>query len=174
MAWDKIRPLFPGEEVTKQSDDRLQLPDIAMVGYHQIGGSEPYGPAGLRRHSEADISFFHATLQSPTHSGPIVGIHNDAWPAHRGLEQRHLDYHHTGKPLQISLDSTEDQGMSDRFQSPELPRVAENDPGQRLAVYLAFEDDVRPPVGDRGQGFVGQDGMTHRVRVDGANAPLRQ
>lgn len=64
--------------------------------------------------------------------------------------------------------------MSDRLYSPELVRVGENDPGQRLAVYLAFEDDVRPPLGDRGQAFVSQDGMTDGVRVDGVNASLLQ
>ena len=60
--------------------------------------------------------------------------------------------------------------MSDRFQRPELARVGENDLSQRLAVYLAFEDDARPPLGDRGEALVGQDRVTDGVRADGANA----
>ena len=90
------------------------------------------------------------------------------------FEQRHLDDCNAGKSLQIGLDSAEDHGMSDRFEHLELSRVVENNPGQRLAVYLAFEDDVRPSLGDRGQSFTGKNEVTHGVRVDGVNAPHRQ
>jgi hypothetical protein len=64
--------------------------------------------------------------------------------------------------------------MSDLFQGAELAGVGEHDPGERLAVYLAFENDFRPPLGDRVQGLTGQDRMTHRIGVDGADTPLRK
>ena len=174
MAWDKIRPQSPKEIVAQQCRRRLQMPDFAVIWHHHVGGRQPLCPAGLRRHSTSDICFAHTPLHGPTQPGLVVGIHHDRRPTHRGLEQRHLDDCNTGKSLQIGLDSTEDHGMSDRFEHLELSRVVENDPGQRLAVYLAFEDDVRPSLGDRGQSFAGQNEVTHGVRVDGVNAPHRQ
>ena len=121
-----------------------------------------------------DICFTHTPLHGSIQTCLIVCIHHDHRPAHPGLEQRHLHDRDTEKFLQIGLDSTEDQWMSDRLEHFELSRVVENDPGQRLAVYLAFEDDVRPPLGDRGQTFAGKNKVTHGVGVDGANAALRQ
>lgn len=64
--------------------------------------------------------------------------------------------------------------MSDRLQSNELVPIGEDDPAQRLAVYLAFEDDLRPSLRDRAKTLLVQDRMTNRVRVDGPNASLRK
>ncbi len=60
--------------------------------------------------------------------------------------------------------------MSDRFQGSQLPSLGEDDPGQRLAVYLAFDDDPRPPLRDRAEALLVQDGMTNRVGIDRSNA----
>ena len=174
MARDKIGPLSALEVITERSDCRLQLTNIAMIGDNEVGRGEPLRPARLRSHSTTHICFIHPSLHGPPHPDLIIGIHHDHRPTHRGCHDRRFDDCHARKPLQRCLDTTEDQGMSDRFQSPELARVGENDPSQRLAVYLAFEDDARPPLGDRGEAFVGQNGVTDGVRVDGVNAPLRQ
>ena len=64
--------------------------------------------------------------------------------------------------------------MSDFLQGSELVWVGEHDPGERLAVYLAFEDDPRPSSRDRGQGFVRQDSMPNGIGVDGADTARRQ
>ena len=64
--------------------------------------------------------------------------------------------------------------MSDFLQSSELLGVGEHDPGERLAVYLAFENDVRPSLRNGVQRFLSEDQMAHRIGVDGADATLRQ
>jgi len=174
VAWDKIRPLSPYEIVAQQGRRLLQVMDVVVIWHNHISRCQPLCPAGLRRHSTADVCFAHTALHGPTQPGLIVGIHHDRRPTDRAFEQRHLDDCNTGKFLQIGVDPAEDHGMSDRLEHLELSRVVENDPGQRLAVYLAFEDDVRPSLGDRGQSFAGQYEVTHGVRVDGVNAPHRQ
>ena len=174
MAWDKIRPQCPQEKVGQQVRRLLQKTDFAVIWNHHSRGREPVCPAGLGSHSTTHVGVVHAPLHGPSAPCLVIGIYHDHRPTHRGLEQRHLDDCNTGKSLQIGFDSAEDQGMSDRLEHLELSRVVENDPGQRLAVYLAFEDDVRPSLGDRSQSFVGKNEVTHRVRVDGVNAPHRQ
>jgi hypothetical protein len=101
-------------------------------------------------------------------------IDHHAWPAQTRIEEWHLDNRHPRKSLQLISDPAEDQRMSDFFQNAELVGVGEYDPGERLAVYLAFEDDIRPSVSDRGQGLFSQDRMAHRIGVDGADASHRQ
>lgn len=64
--------------------------------------------------------------------------------------------------------------MSDRLQGSELDRVGEYDIGQQLAVYLAFENDMRPSLGDRGQRLRIEDEMADGVGIDHPYPPLGQ
>jgi hypothetical protein len=112
----------------------------------------------------------HSSLQPNI----VPCIDHNARPPQTRFEEWHLDNRDPRKSLQLISDPAEDQGMSDFFQRPELVGVGEHDPGERLAVYLAFEDDIRPSVPDRGQGLISQDRMAHRIGVDGADASHRQ
>ena len=64
--------------------------------------------------------------------------------------------------------------MSDRLEFSELFRIGEYDPAEGLAVYLAFEDDLRPSRRDRSPSLVGEDSVTDRIGVDGSDPALRQ
>jgi hypothetical protein len=60
--------------------------------------------------------------------------------------------------------------MSDRLQGAELARIIEDDASQRLATYLAFENDLRPSLRNGAQALFEQDRVPDRVRIDGVNA----
>lgn len=64
--------------------------------------------------------------------------------------------------------------MSDRLERRKLTRVLEDDPGQRLASYLAFEDDLRPALGNRAKSLAGEDLMSDLVRIDSADPGVGQ
>jgi len=95
-------------------------------------------------------------------------------PVELDVDQRHLDHRHGRKPLQFRLDPAEDERMSDRLEFSELFRIGEYDPAEGLAVYLAFEDDLRPSRRDRSPSLVGEDSVTDRIGVDGSDPALRQ
>jgi hypothetical protein len=64
--------------------------------------------------------------------------------------------------------------MSDRLESRKLVGVVEDDPGQRLATYLAFEDDFGPARRHWSKSLGIEDPVPNRVGIDGLDAMFGQ
>lgn len=152
----------------------FEVVQIAVIRYHQSRPGQPSGPRRLGCHPLPHFRFGHSSLHGPWQTNIVTRVDHDERPAEVRFEKWHLDRGDPWKSLQFISDPAEYQGMSDFFQSPELVGVGEHDPSERLAVYLAFEDDLRPPLGDRAQSFISQHRMAHRIGVDGADASHRQ
>ncbi len=145
-----------------------------MIGDHDIRRRQPLGSIRLRRHASFSVLTGHPSCHCPLQTTLVRGIHHDDRPIEPGIEERHLHHRGSGKPLQFGHDPAEDQWMSDRLQGSELDRIVEDDAGEQLAVYLAFENGFRPSLGDLRPRFVAENGMADGIGVDRPNSAFGQ
>ncbi len=154
------------EIVGELLDGVFQLVKGSVVGDHQVGRSQPSGPAWLRTHSALSIGPVHSSTYGTLESYLVRCVHHHRRPTQGRVEDRNLDDGHTIESLQVTLDSTEDQGMGNSLESSQLGRVVENDGCQGTSIDLIVGHDLGPSGRDCDDGLVFEHGMTHGVGVD--------